>query len=280
VREITAIYGGTIRRGVFPKMERDEYREACGLNPSSIKQPSPKHVRYAYEHQSEATDAMQIGTAVHTLVWEPHLFEDQVVAFEGRRTGGKWDDFQAENEGRLILKQDAYERALEIGTAVVSDPLVKVLAQEGLAEVAVFTEECGLQCRGLLDWISTNTRTLCDLKVVASIDDRMFGNAVRRYGWDVSMACYRRWLQRESGKTVDAVKFIAVESKPPYDIKVVSVDEETLERGWKYAAGMIERIAECCETGVWPGQANGEEQQLFVPTYAMDEEEIAWEDAA
>lgn len=261
-------------------MPREEYREACGLNPSSIKQLSPKHVRYAYENQGETTDAMQLGTAVHTLVWEPHLFEGQVVAFDGTRRGKAWDAFREENVDKLILKQDAYERAIEIGTAVVSDPLVKALAKEGLSEVAVFTEEHGLQCRGLLDWISTNTRTLCDLKVVNSINERMFGNAVQRYGWDVSMACYRRWLIRESGKSVDAVKFIAVESKPPFDVAVVSVPEEALELGWRKAESMIRRVAECIEVGVWPGISGGEELPLFVPVYAMDEEEIAWEDAA
>lgn len=284
MRDIKAILGGSIRRGVFPKLERDQYREACGLNPSSIKEKSPLHVREVYEKPNgKSTDAMNLGTAVHTLVWEPHLFTEQVVCWDGDRRGNGWKAFAEEHSDKLILKAEgeySYERAIQIASKLTADPRVKELAREGLAEAAVFTEEHGLQCRGLLDWIATHCSTLVDLKVVRSIVARDFGNAVQRYGWDVSMACYRRWFQREANKEIRAVKFVAVESAPPFDVAVVNVPEEALELGWKKANAMIERIRESIETGVWPGIANGEEQELLIPAYAMDEEEIAWEDAA
>ena len=281
MRDITAIIDGPFRREVKEKLPREQYMEACGLNPSSIKEKSPLHVKCTYETGGKApTDAMQFGTAVHTLVWEPHLFAEQVVCWEGDRRGNAWKEFAAENADKLILKSDAYERAIQTAARLTAEPRVKELAREGLAETAVFTEEHGLQCRGLLDWIATHCATLVDLKVVRSIVPRKFGNAVQEYGWDVSMACYRRWFQREANKEIRAVKFVVVESSPPFDVAVVDVPESALELGWKKADDMIQRVRESIESGVWPGIANGEEQELFVPTYAMDEEEIAWEDAA
>lgn len=261
-------------------MLRDEYRESCGLNPSSIKQPSPLHVKHAYENQSESTDAMRLGTAVHTLVWEPDLFTEEVAVWEGDRRGNAWKEFAAENSDKLILKTDAYERVIQVASKLTANAQVKEIAREGLAETAVFTEEHGLQCRGLLDWVATHLGLLVDLKVVRSIESRPFGAAVQRYGWDVSMACYRRWFQREANKDIRGVKFIAVESSAPHDVAVIDVPESALELGWKKADAMIQRVRESIETGVWPGIANGEEQELFIPTYAMDEEEIAWEEAA
>lgn len=287
MRRIEDIAKGEFRRGVVTGMDRDEYRAACGLNPSSIKQPSPKHVKYAYENQGETTDAMRLGTAVHTLVWEPEKFAAEVVTFKGTRTTrdgaptGKWAECVEANEGKLILKPDAYERTVAIATAVCSEPLVQELAREGLAETAVFTVENNLQCRGLMDWISTDTRTLCDLKVVNSIDDRMFGNAVQRYGWDVSMSLYRRWFQNESGKAIDFVKFIAVESKPPFDVVVVPVDQAVLDAAWIKASAMIAQVQFAIQSGWWPGIARGKEVPLYVPAYVMREDEmVGFEEAA
>lgn len=284
MRRIEAIIDGPFRHSAGERMVRDQYHEACGLNPSSIKKESPLHVKHEYENcKRRITDAMQLGTAVHTLVWEPDLFTDQVVCWEGDRRGNAWKAFAEENADKLILKAEgeySYERAIQIASKLTAEPRVKELAREGLAETAVFTEECGLQCRGLLDWLATHCATLADLKVVRSIVPRRFGNAVQEYGWDVSMACYRRWFQREANKEIKAVKFIAVESSPPFDVAVVDVPEAALELGWKKASAMIERVRESIETGVWPGIAGGEEVELFVPTYAMDEEQIEWEDAA
>lgn len=277
MRQINAIIDGPFRRGVVESMDRDEYREACGLNPSSIKQASPKHVKYAYENQGDATDAMRLGTAVHTLVWEPHKFEDEVVAFDGTRRGKAWDEFSELNANKLILKTDAYDNACRIAAHVCENKIAMELAASGIAETAVFTEEHGLQCRGLIDWIATDNGVMVDLKVVNSIDPRMFGNAVQRYGWDVSMACYRRWFERESGKEINAVKFVCVESKPPFDVAVVTVDESVLDSGWRKAESMIRRVRECIESSAWPGIADDQEIPLFVPSYAMDEELVEFD---
>lgn len=279
MRRIEAIKDGPFRCGVIEKMNRDEYHEACGLNPSSLKKPSPLHVKYAYENQGETTDAMRLGTAVHTLCWEPHRFDDDIAVWDGDRRGKEWKAFAEENEGKTIIKADGdygFHRATDIVAALTANSQVKELAREGIAETAVFTAECELQCRGLLDWIATHMSTLADLKVVKSIEPRRFGNAVQSFGWDVSMACYRRWFQREANKEIKAVKFITVESKPPHDVAVVVVDEATLELGWAKAERMIRRVRECIESGHWPGIADDEEIPLLVPAYAMDEAVEEW----
>lgn len=280
MRVIEAIKGETFRHGVFERMNRDQYREACGLNPSSLKKPSPLHVKHAYENQGETTDAMRFGTAVHTMLWEPHRFSEHIAVWEGDRRGKEWKAFEEANEDRTIIKADGeygYNRAMDVVGALLANAKVKELAREGLAEVAVFTSESGLQCRGLIDWVATHCGVLTDLKVVNSIEPVRFGNAVQRYGWDVSMAAYRRWFQREANKEIKSVKFIAVESKPPHDVAVVNVDEATLEHGWRKASAMIERIRQCIEQNHWPGIANDQEAELFVPAYVM-EESVEWEE--
>lgn len=277
MRDIASIIDGPFRTGVLSHMNRDEYREACGLNPSSLKKPSPLHVKHAYENQGATTDAMRFGTAVHTMLWEPHRFSEDIAVWDGDRRGKEWKAFEEDNQNRTIIKADGehgYNRAIDVVGALLANQQVKELAREGLAETAVFTEEHGLQCRGLLDWIATHLSVLADLKVVNSIEPRRFGNAVQSYGWDVSMACYRRWFQREANKEIKAVKFITVESKPPHDVAVVTVDDATLDNGWLKASTMIRRVRECIESGVWPGIAGREEIPLYVPTYAMDEPEL------
>ena len=273
MRSILDIARYPIQLGVI-KMPREQYRVACGLNPSSLKQPSPRHVRYAYENETEPTDAMKLGTAVHALCWEPHRFEQDIAVWPNIRRGKEWAAFKEANDGKLILTTELYRRAVDISSALVADPLVGQLAFSGIAETAVFTEELGLQCRGLLDWVNTDLGILCDLKVVNNVQARLFGSAVIRYGWDVSVACYHRWFQRESGKEIAAVKFIAVESKPPYDVVVFDVDHSVLEAGWTKAEKSISEVKHAIVTGVWPGIAGHESLPLYVPNWAMEEPEL------
>ena len=275
-KRIEAVIDGPFRHGVISNMPKREYFAACGINPSSLKQPSPKHVKWTYENNGEATDAMRLGTAVHTLCWDPHRFGEDIAVYDGRRQGKAWEDFQDEHEGKTIIKEEQFERATAIATALTSDPQVKRLASHGIAETAVFTELNGMQHRGLIDWINTDLSILCDLKVVNGIEDRMFGFAVVRYGWDVSMACYRNWFQHEANKEIKAVKFIAVESKPPFDVAVIPVDAAVLESGWSKADKASQAVRRSIESGVWPGIAGGEEYPLLYPEYAMAEEEVQY----
>lgn len=275
MRSIEAVKGGSFRNGIIQNMPREEYREACGLNPSSLKKQSPLHIKHAYENQGETTDPMRLGTAVHTLCWEPHRFTEDIAVWEGDKRGKAWTEFREENEGKTIIKLDGdygLRKAESIVARLTANPLVRRIAEEGVAETAVFTDEHGLQCRGLLDWVATHLGWLVDLKVVADIQPRQFGSAVQRYGWDVSMACYRQWFQREANKELTAVKFIAVESKPPFDVAVINVDDAVLDQGWRKAQQAILSVRDCIETGLWPGIAGGDEMPLYVPAYAMDEE--------
>ena len=273
MRRIESIIEQPFRHGIVERMPKDEYRLACGLNPSSLKQPSPLHVKHAYESVSESTDAMRLGTAVHTLCWEPDRFETDIAVWEeGARRGKGWAQFADDNEGKTILTMEQSVTALRVASALVKHHQVKRLATEGIAETAVFTVESDMQCRGCLDWLNTREGILCDLKVVNSVESRAFGAAVIRYGWDVSMACYRTWFTRETGKAINSVKFIAVESKPPHDVVVYDVPEAALDAGWNKARERIVLVRECIDSGKWPGIAGDQEQPLETPAWAMAEE--------
>ena len=71
---------------------------------------SPLHYRDAVETQKDATGAMNVGTAEHCMVLEPDQFPPRYVVWTGgRRAGKEWDNFEAANLDKTIIKADEYD---------------------------------------------------------------------------------------------------------------------------------------------------------------------------
>ena len=74
-----------------------------------------------------------------------------------------------------------------------------------------------------------------------------------------------------------AVKVIAVETKPPYDVVTFSIPQGVLDSAWEeIEEKVISKLRGAIERDEWPGVANGQEQELYVPNWAMPEELIEW----
>jgi len=84
-----------LNRHVNFDMAAEKYHAVDALSKSMMSKilKSPAHYRAALEEHQEPSKAMQMGTAIHTAVLEPHLYS-QVVAvvppdIDGRTKEGK-----------------------------------------------------------------------------------------------------------------------------------------------------------------------------------------------
>ena len=115
------------RKGVAPgsfsiDLTNEEYHaDRTGYSCSSLKTMlrSPAHFLASRNAPHEESSSSQnLGTATHTAVLEPHLFDTTVTMWDGGRRAGKaYDEFKAANTGKIILSVDemAAVKAMPLG---------------------------------------------------------------------------------------------------------------------------------------------------------------------
>lgn len=278
---IESLLGGN-RNEIVPRVPWSQYLQEAGLNPSTIVKGvrgmhddgelilSMLALKHAWDNPGEDTDDLLWGRALHCLLYEPGLFEQRYVRWDGgKRYGGAWDDFRADNYGKEPLTAKQWESVLSAAQAFVREPRVQEIIEQGQSEVVVFRSVAGVQCRGRLDHVSSSRHLISDLKSAVTIAPRQFGHAFYRYFYDLKLGCYRRWFSELSSESWP-VSVIALEKEEPWDIAVIPIPDAVLDYGYEKALKVIKRVRQCIESGVWPGITGGEEGYLHVPHNQME----------
>lgn len=177
--------------------------------------------------RDEPTDAMRLGTAVHSAVLTPKIYTESYVVLPGnitRRAGKAWEAFSAENAGKEILKQEEADMIGGISDAIyahknASEILSWVDADD--MEVSLFYELGGLECKSRLDFVVPEDGIVGDLKTAADASPEGFMKACDAFQYDVQAAMYMRAAE-ECGLKADHFVFIAVENKFPFTVGVYS----------------------------------------------------------
>lgn len=223
---------------------------------------SPLHFAYAREHGTAETDDMRLGTAVHSLV----LGGRKVVSYEGRRDErtAAWKDFQAANNGAVILKPDQYERAEEMAFAVRNHPAASELLGEPslLYEQHIDWERNGVPCCSRLDMWAKLAGWICDLKSCRSARPDLFERQAIKMGYHAQLDWYldaadHSVTSADLGRIAPTRAFIiAVESKPPHDVTVWEATPSALEAGRRDCTAWFERYKVCESSSHWPGYSD------------------------
>ena len=253
------------------------YRAIDAVNWSSLKNmsKSPLHYKHGLTHDRPDTPAMALGRAVHKAVLEPRDFPLTYTVWRGFRRGKDWTTFKSVNEeaGLEVLTDDEYDKCLAIQTAIEQHPVAGPLLTGGEAEKTLLWTDCatGLECKARADYIRRGT--LIDLKTTRSLDERDFQRTYHGFKYNCQLAMYLAGLSN-GGFGFDAL-IVAVEADPPHDVAVFRPSEDSLYAGAQEVAELLERVADCTETGLWPG-AYPLETELDLPQwyYAVQERDI------
>jgi exodeoxyribonuclease VIII len=220
------------------------------------------------------TEAMVLGSALHARVLEPHLFDDEyIVAPQGidRRTKeGKlrWADFEAQAEGRTVLKAEDAARIEAMAAAVHRHPAARtILRLPGKCEQSYFwtDEATGVDCKCRPDWHSDNRKLIADVKTTDDASPRGFIRSVMKYRYHVQAAFYSQGIGAEE------FLFIAVEKKPPFAVAVYATPPNLIERGANEALQDLRLLATCRSENKWPGYGD-EIQSLVVPDWLQEDQ--------
>ncbi len=236
---------------------------------------TPAHYRAWVETPDRPADespALAFGRAVHAAVLEFDRFREQYViepAWGDRRRKAERDRYRAwkaQANGREPISGEDFLHVAGIVKSLHEHPLIgRLLAAEYVAEATVewIDPETGLPCKCRPDWWARGGMNLMvDVKTTQVADAGRFAWSCRDYGYDLQVAHYTAGAEAV-GERCDFI-FAAVEKEPPYAVAVYQIDESAIDEARDERRAAMLRIAECVETGEWPGYPS-EIQTLYLP---------------
>ena len=254
-------------------IEPARYRSWGEISQSIIKhgRSSMAHLRAAWDRalagESEPTDAMQLGTAVHAMALEGQAGYDRIAAWSGGiRRGKAWDAFEADaiNAGKILVTTAQYDTAARITDAIGAAPQAQnLLLTIAATEVTARGFWNGLPVKGRADAITSDHSTVIDLKVCRSTEPTAFMRSAFALGYHIQAAVYLRLF--------DAKRFviIAVESSEPHDVVVYEFSPQVI----RFATAEVDRIVagvlRCIDSGKWPGRS-AEVETIQLPAWMAD----------
>ena len=231
---------------------------------------SPYSWRYGNNKFVE-TPAMRLGTLIHNACLEPEKMDQYVVSpYDSFRTNEAkaWRDEQ-QSKGVTVVSEvemiiaDGAERAFN-NHHLVPAPFD--------SEVEVFVDVMGTPCKGLIDIVPPDGKRLWDLKTTASIDSEqeLVKKIIDRgYHWQAAMYLDMYNLFRDDSR--DEFSFIFLSTSAPYEIAVITLDDEFIEAGREGYMNALMLWQSCVRTDSWPGAVNGD-RKVSLPKWARKQQ--------
>ncbi len=266
--------------GVFDGIPNDAYHASAGISKSGLDKIaiSPAHYKAAYIDGERAapTPAMITGTATHTAVLEPDLFDQQFIvgiSVDRRTKDGKaaWAEFEAKAAGRTIISAGDHDMIRRMADAVHAHPAARELLSVGKAERSAYWTDphTGALCKCRADWLRDDG-IVADLKTSLSAAPGAFSRSCASLRYHVQNAYYLDGL-RLAGVAAEHFAFIAVEKAPPYAVAVYVLEPAAIELGRVAYRRNLDLYAQCTERNVWPGYGD-KVQTLTLPAWAFNQE--------
>lgn len=278
----------SIEPGLRYDLANDDYHaDTEWLSSSVLKRLLPEHYK-----AGGSQDALDFGTLFHTVVLEPDnlagyvVLDAAAIAGDNPKTGRPYDSptmtakykaavAEAAQGGRIVVAQDAWDKAHAMRDAVVAHSDARALIYDGAGaneESAFWADESGVKHKARFD--RRIPGALVDLKSTSAKPGlRSLTNECISWGYDFSAAHY---LAVAAGLKLDAETFLHVwvEKVEPYRVTVTELDLLFVMRGRTLRDQALERHHKQAE----PYEGATGRLTLICPEWALphdDEMEIA-----
>lgn len=282
--------------GVYKNLTNEEYHSGAGVSKSGLTLigKSPLHYWSAYldpeREPRKETDAMKLGTAIHSAILEPDLFASDYVVVPNdaprkptsvQRNAKKpsddtiaaiefWDAFNADNEGRVIIDIDDYETCTSIQRQVRRHPAAIALLGTGEAETSVYwiDNETGVLCKCRPDWMNYQANVIVDVKSAEDASPIAFQRSIFNYEYHVQAAWYIDGVTAATGHAPKAFIFGVFEKSRPHAAAFYYADQEMIDLGRRIYRERLAIYANCLQTNRWPGYPDTL-QAISLPMWAL-----------
>lgn len=225
---------------------------------------------------SDPTGAMEIGTALHMLVFEKEKFNASYLVADRKYGSSKADKREltmiAESHpGKGILFPQEMDVLVQMRRAIIEDDAGRwMIESEGLCEEVFLWKDptTGVLMRMKLDKLISDESngkmmTIFDLKTCADASSEAFARSIDKYSYHCQNAVYRSGLREAIGlSSKDPVRFLfGAISKPTKDsmpkFAMYELDEFDVQAGERLTAKTLNDLMYCLATDIWADPESG-----------------------
>ncbi len=289
------------RSGIYdgedlPKLASEVYHSSSRISRSDLvdlKLPNtPADFMHNRSLREPPTAAMVRGSALHTAILEPHLFDSEfaILPLDSKRKKNAdkeaVDAFIAQahadsklvvgwdyNQGQLALSEA--KAVIEVSKAVREDEYVqRILQGPGLTEVSVAWDVDGVGKRARID------RTYYGSDGPVAVDLKSAGQRGGAWGPNFARDLGKRELQMQAGHYLEGLTastgedhsqwlFVVYECVAPFKVALHPLRSDAIEQGRRECQAATELFKRCRDEGQWPGYPRDFED-LGLPPYKRE----------
>ena len=259
-----------MKDAVISTMTENEYRSLPALNASRFKafHRSPYH--FFNQKEVETTEAMKVGTAIHTACLEPSQYDSTIGYLpdvDGRTTEGKAikKAFEEKYAGKTILKavsKEIVERAVH--AIVTSDEWDAIKENKAMRyEQVLMCDLFGIHCKSRLDLVDVENGIIRDIKSCDDASIEKFKYTVKDRLYWLQAGFYTLMAETTFNKRFN-FEFIAVETSEPSTAQFHAVDEQELLKWKRVVETLLIKYKSCVDADIWVKPQNSVIKDIYI----------------
>lgn len=296
--------------GVYKDLSNEEYHaDRSAISRSGLWSFKKAPQKYWNEYlnperpEKKQTDDMIFGSAFHTFVLEPHLFEQQycikdvelpvvdekplkrdLQALYGKDKGAEMyeeakaleerqkaardkalAEFTAKSANRILLTNKDMDKLIQMRASVLKHQDASRLIVDAAIEHSLFWEDphTGIKCKTRPDIWHSNMTV--DLKTTKDADERSFRNSLLSLGYHLQSAMNREGIFHTGHNDIKTHTFLCVEKEWPHLVAVYILNENALDSAHNLFKNTLTEFKRCKENDVWAGY---ETKEIDLPAWA------------
>lgn len=276
-------------------IENEDYHaDKSYLSASGIKKIKKSPLHFKEEIQSQ-TDAMVFGSAYHTYILEPEIFEKEIFVFdplkrpEPDKTFNSTLNKEWKNNiyltNKYVIDVEQFNQIKAMKKRLYSHIYARNLLKKGVAEQSFFVEattfeDLPINIKIRPDYIKENKRIVVDLKTTSDASELGFQKNAAQYDYHIQAALYADIMEQYKGDKMPwSFIFIAQEKTSPYAFGIYEASNQFISQGRYEYEQLIMLYQRCKDKDKWPGYQVFVEnkfgiKELSLPPWAI--REINW----
>lgn len=263
--------------GIYKNLSNEAYHRSAGISKTKLDMFSRDQASLEWAKNcpvdSDKLETLNFGSAMHTMLLEPHLFDKEFAvmpACDKRTKEGKAEAeaFELESQGKKILTADEHKKLKLMFGSVMAHPFARHLIEaDGVAEQSYYWNdpETGLLCKCRPDKNILNSRFLVDVKTTDTLAN-FERYSIEDYRYHVQAPFYIDGVNA-CGEEKDTFIFLVVQKTIElgrYPVRCVTLPAQAVEHGrYEYKAN-LEAYRRADDSGYFNGLYQAELSYNFM----------------